>query len=48
MKTYCVSLAALAGAPEYASRVEFLVFFAQEPTHVPGTHGLSEICEQQW
>lgn len=28
--------------------VEFLALFAQEPTHVPRAHGLSEICEQQW
>ena len=34
MKTYCVSLAASAGAPEYASRVEFLRQKIKKPTMI--------------
>ena len=34
MKTYCVRLAASAGAPEYASRVEFLRQKIKKPTMI--------------
>ena len=34
MKTYCVRLAASAGVPEYASRVEFLRQKIKKPTMI--------------
>ena len=43
MKTYCVRLAASAGAPENVSRVEFLRQKIKKPTTIRDLFGKPEI-----